>query len=195
MVLAAPSVGPEVGRDLPLTAAQLQSALNTNEDVSGYVTSAIRRVEADCGPVMPCSWTYAASCGESGVLALPSGPLAEVTALVDPEGTDRVDDLTTQDVTWAKGIIRVGRFSALTGTWLVTVQTARDEAAVADLTEAVRVIAKHLREAFRARDVRSGASTDEDPLPVGVGFAVPNRAMDLMRDHLLPPLFQGQSWT
>lgn len=118
-----------------------------------------------------------------GVLLLPAAGLHEVSTITDPAGNDV--DLASVDVDLEAGIITLRSCPTRSGFWTVTITA--DEQGRAPLRLATMIIAEHLWGLRRgtagggARDAAQVRRGDDAPIPIG--FAVPNRAAELIAPY------------
>ena len=182
--LTAPASGP-VGAPPPaVTLSELAEYLRTDvgPDLQGPLSSALDVVERRCGPIVPGQRTYAAAVDAGCVLRLPvrGQRIVSVDMVTDPAGTE----VAPVTVDWWRGVITlpVSATTAPAGRWLVTVTATRDPDTTMRLIEAVLIIAKHLHETRRGVSARPQVY-DGSPAetPPGRGFAIPRRALELMR--------------
>lgn len=153
--------------------AELQRKLNAAEAL----------VSKRCGPLGSTAITVTAHLSGDR-LVLPATRLATVAEVRDPSG--QVVTLADGATNLLSGIVRVPYRRA--GAWAVDITTTRDLATderLADLHEAVLIIAAHLWETQRVpgRAARPGQPPEPQP---GRGFAIPNRAATLMAPYTLP---------
>lgn len=120
-------------------------------------------------------------------LLLPAARLASVVTLTDPRGLDATALLRPECNDLAAGII--GLPYSRSGTWTVGV-TFDDPSGEPDVRLAALIVAKHLWETQRGAGMGESArpgfgqvAEAQGPL---LGFAIPNRARDLLARHWLP---------
>jgi hypothetical protein len=108
---------------------------------------------------------------------LPTWPVLEVTAVTDEAGTAvtgyTLSDAAVLTLPWTP-------YGAIT----VTATVGRDPVSAA-IRLATYVIAAHL---WRTQQGSSPSVLQDEGLPpAGMGYGIPNRAMDLLQPHLKPP--------
>lgn len=125
---------------------------------------------------------------DGDVLVLPQIRLAGVTSITSPSG--RTVPVDPADVNLESGIIRVG-YGYERGAWTVVVTSPA--LVEPDVQLAVMIVAKHLLETQRVSGrgegrppgFNSGGATGVAPL---AGFAIPNRARELLERYRAPAL-------
>jgi hypothetical protein len=187
VTLTAPTSGPVSASVPPLGISDLAEHANTKPDAQmlPYVYGGVLVVEGKCGPILGGAyrWLVDQAPGHR-TLALPVLKVAEVTAVVDPDGVDHVGRLSGRDVNWTAGLIRVP--DCVPGTWQVTCTHARTDQEVANLKLAACIVAKHLWEAQRGGRTVVGPYGETQAAPPS--FAIPHRAEQLMEDFTVPGL-------
>lgn len=147
-------------------------------EMQRMLDAAIERVTSECGTAATGTATVPVPSGGGSALLLPVARADAVTAVVDPDGRP----VTPVFADAYTGVVEVP--VPRRGTWRVTVTFGE----VPDSLElAVLIIAKHLYGTQRV----PGASRGAGPLAGGqgappAGFAIPNRAADLMAPYRLP---------
>jgi hypothetical protein len=117
---------------------------------------------------------------DSTQLLLPATGLSGDVTVTDPTGAA----VTGASVDLAAGIVRVPYRRS--GTWTVTLTRPAGTGLEPDLRLAVLIIAAHLWETQRG-PAPAGPLADPDAVPAfGAGFAIPNRAQDLLSGFRLP---------
>lgn len=151
----------------------------TNALLNDKLDAALAYVATRVGPLDVGQRTYRAYPTPSGRLCLSADRLAAVVEVRDPDGAVVVP----LDVDLEAGIVNVGHVWSRARAWEVD---ATRETFSADVAEAVCIIASHLYDVHRGRDVRPGftPSTD-DSIPPKFGFAIPRRAAELLGPYLL----------
>lgn len=145
-------------------------------ELQRMLDAALRRVRAACGFAGAGPSTVPAASNGGTALVLPVARLASIGIVLDPDG----NEVAPVRVDTAAGVVHVpvGR----PGVWRVTV--VHDDLPE-DLEVAALIIAKHLYETQRMprSQARPGGAP---PAPSGAGFAIPNRAAELMAPYMLP---------
>lgn len=168
------------------------SDTSADEQMRGWLESVTELVESLCGPVVrrtvvedhPIQW------GGVTELALHRTPVLSVTSAVGVltgGASYEAADLSVD----SNGILRRLDGGRLTGVLRVTYVVGRT-IVPANLSSAARIILQHLwRTQYGASRALSGLGGGEDfavtePI-AGFGYAIPNRALQLMEPHRLPP--------
>ncbi|TKJ24361.1 head-tail connector protein [Blastococcus sp. CCUG 61487] len=159
------------------------SPSDEDDELQRKLDAAEAHVAKRCGPLGPSTVTVTAHLSGDH-LVLPATRLATVAEVRDPAG--QVVQLADGATNLLSGIIRVPYRRA--GAWAIDITTTRNVATderLADLHEAVLIIAAHLWETQRVpgRSPRPGQAPEP---PTGRGFAIPNRAATLMGPYTLP---------
>lgn len=157
---------------------------NTNE-LNLMLEAATDVVENEVGPLLPREVTSTVH-ARSGALFLPSWPVLSVDTMTDPAGLP----VDVDGVGLGSGLVtltnaRLSSYGAYTVTY-----TAGWDPVPAALRLAVLIVAKHLWETQRPSGGsvpgRFGAEQFEVTQVSGKGFAIPNRAMELMAPYMQP---------
>ncbi len=172
-----------------VTVAELAQQLNRAAPAAGsadetelqlYVDAAEAHVTKECGPLVSASRTYRVY--PSGTNLVLSGTrLTAVTSVTDPDGN--VVTVDPDDVNLLAGIVNVRDWGSHSGPWSV-VASGGPVTIRPDLKLAVLIIAAHLYETQRTTQPgRPGFGGGEVPPGASPGYAIPNRAAELMRPH------------
>lgn len=153
-------------------------------ELQAFLDAAVAVVEAKVGPLSAKSTTETVRTRGPRLL-LNRLPVQSVTSLVaTAPGT-----LTyaTADLTWngPAGTVWLRNGGSLCGEWIAT-YTAGLADVPANLSLATLIIVGHLWETQRGRSQRPGLLSPEDGTAPLAGFAIPNRAAELMAAHLMP---------
>lgn len=172
---------PVVLPTLPELKAETNITVGTNDvELTRRLNSAVDVVQGYVGPLESRSVTETHYAPSGRVLILRQSPVISITSVSNANGTTYVPADYVLDT--GAGLLRR---AYATGSWggevTVTYLAGRDTLPAA-LADAILIIAAHLWETQRGA---SPSPFTEDPLPVGRGFAVPNRALELMRPYLL----------
>lgn len=160
-----------------------------DDELRFWVNATTRAVEFFVGPVVVRSFTEQHQVRNADAVVLQHTPVVAVTA-VDSVLTDAaayaVDSLGMDGTTGAVFRLDGGRLS---GRLRFTYRAGRT-VITENISGAARIILQHLWETQRAgRGGLAGGSRDGDvtePIP-GLGYAVPNRAVQLLEPDRLPP--------
>jgi uncharacterized phiE125 gp8 family phage protein len=160
-----------------------------DDEVRFWTNTATRAVEFYTGPVITRTFTELHRVQDVAALALLKTPVVEVTAVeqVRPGGVAYdVQDLTLDGMTGVLARYDGGRLS---GPLQIT-YTAGRTMVPENITAAARIILEHLWRTQRPnRGGLAGGGEDyavSEPIP-GLGYAVPNRALQLLEPDRLPP--------
>lgn len=153
-----------------------------DEELRGWVEAATDVVENYVGPCVRRTFSEVFHLPWYGVrsVALNRSPVIAVTAISGAS-------LTDIDTDTSFGIVRHigdGKFSDR----IEITYTAGRTVIPANITKAALIILQHLWQTQRngSRGALPGAMDSVDPIP-GIGYAVPNRALQLMDAYRLPP--------
>lgn len=177
---------------LSLADARKHLNLSTSRDdgeVRFWNNAATRAVEFYTGPVVRRTVVEDHRVGRVPAVALTQTPVLEVTAVAPLRSggvSYDVGDLTLDGVT---GVVTRYDGGPLSGPLRITYTAGRTVIRV-NITAAARIILEHLwRTQKAARGGLAGGGEDysvSEPIP-GLGYAVPNRALELLEPDRLPP--------
>nr|WP_202551658.1 hypothetical protein [Streptomyces sp. SID8352] len=177
---------------LSLADARQHLNLNSHKDdgeVRFWITATTRAVEHFVGPVLVREFTERHTVRNAAAVVLRRTPVVAVTA---------VDSVLSGTAAYPVDALDIdpdtGELVRLDGGWisgrlLITYRAGR--AVIAEnILGAARIILQHLWETQRAsRGAVPGSSQDyavTEPIP-GLGYAIPNRALQLLEPDRLPP--------
>lgn len=166
--------------------ADLQSYLNrtvgADAELQTYLDAAITHVEARCGSLTAHTNVVSVKSAGGTTLVLPETRVSNVTAVTDPG----LQVVPLVDVTVYSQAGLLGVPVGYAGTW--TVAATYGVAVPADLRLAILIIAGHLWETQRVTTPGGppGFAPGEAPVGASPGYAIPNRAADLMRPYIIP---------
>lgn len=172
-----------LNRELPAAGPEL-------DELQLHLDAAVEYAEHYTGPLIDAARTY--SVYPSGpYLVLPTPGVSGTVIVRDTAGT--AVTLDPRYIDRGAGIIELhGLSTAPDGPWTVEI-TGADNDPPADLTLAVYIIAAHLWETQRGSSSRvgymrnrRGTSEGDGEAPVYRGFAIPNRAAELLAAYRLP---------
>jgi hypothetical protein len=178
----------EAGAGFVLSMAEARAHLNLtdttdDEEVRSWLETVTRVVESKAGEVVAKSYTERHRAG--GSLWLRHGPVISITSIAPWLGTGS---------TYAPADVRVtesGRVEMLSGLcftggpYAVTYLAGRT-VVPANIRDAAKIILKHCWETQRGASALPLQAADEMSMVPGFGFAVPNRALELLAPDLLP---------
>lgn len=154
--------------------AELQGMLDAAEE---WVSEYIRR------PIGGGSYTYALY-GQDGLIVLPTTRAVAVTAVTDATGSAVTVDAAASIL--PAGLVRLS--SKVSGVFTVTVTFP--VAVSPSVLLATLIVAGHLWETQRGTAPtplsQQEPSGSDFPIP-GAGYAIPNRARDLLASYVAPP--------
>lgn len=170
----------ELKAHLNMTSAT--DSVGRDMELRKMLAAATRMVEARCGPVSVKTFTE--PYGRSP-MALANRPVVSITT-VTPRGGVAEDGATAVDV-WdaTTGVVELAAGSIGGGT--IVYRAGRTEIPE-NLQEAALIIAAHLWTTQRGVSARPGLGGDDMATPIaGLGYALPNRAEELMAPDAYPP--------
>lgn len=158
------------------------SGTDDDEDLRRYIASATEVVEYFSGACVRRTYTEEATGGRC-VLSLGRAPVISLTSATPILAGAPTVDLDDLDVSPNTGIVRSITGTAIScGPLRVTYVAGRTVVPDA-LILAAQIIVKHLWETRRGTGGRGQLAGDDTTWLPRFGFAIPNRAMDLMRVH------------
>ncbi|MFD3532041.1 hypothetical protein [Streptomyces sp. NPDC058664] len=165
-----------------------KSSSSDDDELRSWIESITAGIEGLCGPVVVRTVTERVDLRRAPSVALraiPAIELVSVTALYTGGTGYATADL---DLDPGTGIVRRLDGGMLTGPMVVT-YTAGRRIVPAALTSAARIILRHLwqtKQGPQRPQLGTGDFDVNEPVQ-GFGYAVPNRALQLMEPHRLPP--------
>jgi hypothetical protein len=155
-----------------------------DEEIQAWLAAITPIVEQRVGAVIPRTHTEQHTAGRS--LWLRNPPVISLTSVAPLFTTGGTTYLPADLIVSTSGRVRRGDGSAFTGGPYTVTYLAGRRVIPANITQAVLVILKHLWETQRGASRLPLQSEDDTQLVPGFGFAVPNRAMELLEpDRLL----------
>lgn len=147
-----------------------------DEELRDWIAAATEMVENEVGPVIVTTRTDVVS--GYGELWLPVSPVVSITSAVPQRGGTGlvVGDLSVDP--YGRLYRTSGAAIGYAGPWVVTYVVGRT-VIPRGITRAVLVIVGHLWELQRG-PVDLALSGDSETFPVGAGYAIPNRARELL---------------
>jgi uncharacterized phiE125 gp8 family phage protein len=178
--------------------AHLNITVDTDDaELQETLDAALELVADLVGPIAEGVVTETHYGMNSGALVLRRMPVAELTAVSSRSGaTTTALTLDDYELDAATGLVRRVDGGRFYGSFVVTYSTGR-ESVPASLRLAVLIVAAHLWETQRMPGFQSGDSLPAgfggldgvpDQTMPGRGFAIPNRAQELLRPYLLGPV-------
>ncbi|MEU9861328.1 hypothetical protein AB0D99_10650 [Streptomyces sp. NPDC047971] len=159
-----------------------------DDELRSWIESITSGIEGLCGPVIVRPVTERVTFRRASSLALRAIPAIELVTVV-PLLTGGVGyDVVDLDLDPDTGIVRRLDGGVLVGPLLVTYQVGRPIVPAA-LTSAARIILRHLwqtKQGPQRPQLGTGDFDVNEPVQ-GFGYAIPNRALQLMEPHRLPP--------
>lgn len=164
----------------------------TEGELQAMLDAAVDVVTAAVGPVTPTQFTETHYDAAGRLLVLRQSPVSEVTSIA------RVTWSMTTPLTADQyaldpdsGIVRLVDGTLFAGDYRVT-YTAGYTTLPAAISQAVLIIAAHLVETQRVPGANRpgfGAYGQQEvaAMPLGVGYAIPNRAQELLQPYLRQP--------
>ncbi|MFD7978890.1 hypothetical protein [Streptomyces sp. NPDC059071] len=159
-----------------------------DDELRSWIESITAGIEGYCGPVIVRTVTSRIDVHRARTVALPAIPaiaLVSVTPLLTGGTTYDVDDL---DLNPDTGIVQRLDGGLLVGPLLFEYRVGRP-VVPASLTSAGRIILRHLwqtRQGPQRPNLGTGDFDVNEPVQ-GFGYAIPNRALQLMEPYRLPP--------
>lgn len=170
-----------------LTLAEAKAQLNItgtadDAELQTYLDAVEAVVDQICGPVINRTVTETVRGWES--VALSSPPVVALTSLVSIYTSGPSFDVAGLHVDGPSGIVRRKDLGLFYGGPFTAVYTAgRGATAPPNINLAARIIVQHLWRTQRGGMAPSVLGDDGTSQLAGVGFAVPNRALELLRPY------------
>ncbi|MFD5975564.1 hypothetical protein [Streptomyces bacillaris] len=159
-----------------------------DDEIRGWTESITRGIEGMCGPVVVRTVTERHHVRRAATVALQHTPVLELVSVTPVQGGGpgyAVDDLDLDPDT---GVVRRLDGGTLTGLLLFT-YTAGRPVVPANITAAARIIVQHLWRTGQGPgrpQIGTGDFDVTEPI-TGFGYAIPNRALQLLEPDRLPP--------
>ncbi|MEV6437239.1 hypothetical protein [Streptomyces anulatus] len=166
---------------------QVNASARDHEDLRFWIGATTLAVEYFVGPVAVRTVTELHSVGTVRALALRKVPVLTLTSVTPVLSGGTSYDLADLDLDEATGIVRLLSGGELRGPLRVTYVAGR-RIVNESITAAARIILQHLWRTRLAQGRGGLAGGDDltDPIP-GLGYAIPNRAAQLLDPDDLPP--------
>lgn len=180
---------------MPPTVTDLQEHITsgaTDGELQTMLDAAVNVVEAAVGPLSPITFTETHYEAAGRMLVLRQCPVVAVSSIERVSWTISTALLASQYALEPEtGIVRLVDGTLFAGDYRVT-YTAGYDALPAAIYQAILIIAAHLVETQRVPGAnRPGFGAYGQPevasMPLGVGFAIPNRAQELLQPYLRQP--------
>lgn len=174
------------------TIADLKIHLNmtgteNDGELADVLDAAVEMVGGLIGPIVSVTVTETHYGMSSNLLLLRRMPVGALTAISARYGaTSTALTLGDYELDPATGIVRTVSGSGFRGDFTVTYSSGR-ATVPADIRLAVLIIASHLWETQRVPGASRAFGQPEAP-PVSRGFAIPNRAADLLAPYQMPTI-------
>jgi len=169
-----------------LTLAEAKSQLNISTsaddaELQTYIDAAETVVDTLCGPVITRTVTETVRGGGPTVI-LRTPPVVSLTSMVSIRPTGPTVDVSTLHLDGPSGVVRMKSGGWFTeDVYTVVYSAGRGTTAPANINLAARIIVAHLWRTQRGGMAPSVLADDDTVTQVaGVGFAVPNRALQLL---------------
>lgn len=165
-----------------------KTSTTDDDEIRGWVESVTAGIEGLCGPVTVRTVTERHEGRRVPMICLRHTPvlsLTSVVAVLDGGTSYTVADL---DLDAATGVVQRKDGGTLTGPLRVTYSAGR-RIVPANITSAAKIILQHLWQTQQGPgrpQLGGGDYSVTEPVP-GFGYAIPNRALQLLEPHRLPP--------
>jgi hypothetical protein len=167
----------------------LNKTTTTDDDeIRGWVESITTGIEGLCGPVIVRTVTERHEGRRVPVICLRKTPILSVTSVVAILTGGTTYTVADLDVDTETGLVQRKDGGTFTGPLRVTYSAGR-RIVPANISSAARIILQHLWRTQQGASRPSRGTQDYDvsePIP-GFGYAIPNRALQLLEPHRLPP--------
>lgn len=171
-------------------AKQYLRLTSTTEDdeLRSWIESITAGIEGTCGPVIVRTVTERVDFRRASTIALRANPVIELVSVASLLSGDSGYDTGELDVDPGTGVVRRLDGGMLVGPLVFTTRVGR-LVVPASLTAAARIILRHLwqtRQGPQRPQLGTGDFDVNEPAQ-GFGYAIPNRALQLMEPYRLPP--------
>jgi hypothetical protein len=160
------------------------SKTSSDEEIRTWMAAVTPVVEDICGPCVPKTFTEVVT--GSDRLVLNYTPVISLISIIPYfYGTTYMGETLTKSTPSGEvRLINGGNFYG--GTFTVT-YTAGRKPIPANISQAGKIILKHLWETQRGAAGTPFQGDDEDAIDTGWGYAIPNRALQLLKPSRLGP--------
>ncbi|WP_327160552.1 hypothetical protein [Streptomyces zaomyceticus] len=165
-----------------------KTSVEDDDELRTWIESITAGIEGMCGPVIVRTVIERIDIRRAATLSLRDAPVIELVSLepLRPGGTSYSP--VDVDVDHSTGIVRRLDGGGFTGPLVATTRVGRLIVPAA-LTAAARIILRHLwqtRQGPQRPQLGTGDFDVNEPVQ-GFGYAIPNRALQLMEPYRLPP--------
>ncbi|NUL09070.1 hypothetical protein [Streptomyces lunaelactis] len=167
----------------------LNKTTTTDDDeIRSWVESITAGIEGLCGPVIVRTVTERHDGRRVPVICLRQTPVLTVASVVAVLAGGTSYTVADLDVDTGTGVVQRKDGGTLTGPLRVTYSVGR-RIVPAAITSAARIILQHLwrTQQGTSRPVRGASDYDVSEQVPGFGYAIPNRALQLLEPYRLPP--------
>lgn len=168
--------------------AQLNTTSSTDDvELQAYIDSLTAVIERYTGPVLTREFSEVIE-GRSGSMCLTHIPAVALVSVVPSLTTGAALDLTDLVLDAPTGIVRY-RSGTFAGTlWTVTYTAGRGVSVPPTINLAARMLLQHLwrTQLASGRGPVAGGGGEYETVP-GLGYAVPNRVLELLEPYKQPP--------
>jgi hypothetical protein len=166
-----------------LTLAEAKQALNivdsdSDDVLTDILNATIEYLDDTCGPSVPTPTTDVVE--GNRCIVLKTRPVISLTSVTG----ERIGALTVSDLRVSESGLIQAKYgtTAISPDWYTVVYSAGRATVPDGIKQAAKVIVRHMFQEFRGPTRRPGQG--EDVTATGSGFAVPNRALEMMRPHM-----------
>ncbi|MEV6477621.1 hypothetical protein [Streptomyces sp. NPDC051657] len=159
-----------------------------DDEIRGWTESITRGIEGLCGPVVVRTVEERHDARQADTIVLRHVPALELTSITPLQPAAPGHDVDSLDLDPDTGVVRRihgGTFSGL----LLCIYTAGRPIVPANITAAARIIVQHLWRTTQGPgrpQLGTGDFDVTEPM-IGFGYAIPNRALQLLEPDRLPP--------
>ncbi|MFE0699121.1 hypothetical protein [Streptomyces sp. NPDC058872] len=159
-----------------------------DDELRTWIESITSGIEGMCGPVVARTVTQRIDIRRAASIALRDTPVLELISLEPVHTGGTSYDPADLDVDLDTGVVRRLNGCMFIGPLIATSRAGRLVVPAA-LTSAARIILRHLwqtKQGPQRPPLGTGDFDVNEPVP-SFGYAIPNRALQLMEPHRLPP--------
>ncbi|MEU2075422.1 hypothetical protein [Streptomyces sp. NPDC013489] len=165
-----------------------KSTSEDDDELRTWIESITAGIEGMCGPVIVRTVVERVDVRRASAIALRATPVIDLLSLAPIRTGGTSYDPDSLDLDPSTGIVRRTDAGLILGPLIVT-YTAGRRIVPAALTSAARIILRHLwqtRQGPQRPQLGTGDFDVNEPVP-SFGYAIPNRALQLMEPYRLPP--------
>jgi hypothetical protein len=160
------------------------SRTNSDEEIRSWMAAITPVIEDLVGPTIPKTYTEVVSGVEK--LTLSNTPVISITSIIPfYYGTTYVGETLVKST--PDGEVRLIYGGAFYGRTFTVTYVAGRKPIGPNITQAAKIILKHLWETQRGASSTPFQGDDEAATDLGYGFAIPNRALELLKPSRLGP--------